>query len=70
MAQRRETEAKLAAERLKLDSMIWLGLPEGDWAFDQLAAGLQPVLADFRPTLVYAPSRVDFHPEHHRVAYT
>jgi hypothetical protein len=46
----------------------WLGLPEGAWAAEQLGPALGALLDQFAPDLVYAPSRVDFHPEHHTVA--
>src|SRR5262249_10307860 len=43
--------------------------PEGEWAVGQLVAALQPLLDQLAPDIVYAPSRVDFHPEHYRVAH-
>jgi LmbE family N-acetylglucosaminyl deacetylase len=70
MARQRAAEAKIAADRLQLNHMSWLGLPEGDWSVEQLAVQLGPIFSDFAPTLVYAPSRIDFHPEHQQVAHT
>lgn len=34
-----------------------------------MVAALQKLFQQFRPTLVYAPSRVDYHSEHWRVAH-
>jgi LmbE family N-acetylglucosaminyl deacetylase len=42
--------------------LAWLGLPEGGWAMDEARTLLAPLLAQAR--IVYAPSCVDFHPEH------
>jgi LmbE family N-acetylglucosaminyl deacetylase len=48
--------------------LVQLGLPEGAWNEQDLAQRLAQLLEEFRPTIVYSPSRVDFHPEHLRVA--
>jgi LmbE family N-acetylglucosaminyl deacetylase len=45
-----------------------LGLPEGQWKREALVGHLARLLKDFVPTVVYTTSRVDFHPEHLRVA--
>lgn len=68
MAQRRRQEAAASAHLLRVDNLVWLGLPEGEWSETQLAAELRQRLDDFSPQIIYAPSRVDFHPEHLRVA--
>ena len=68
MSATRHAEAKLATQTLAA-RLEWLGLPEGDWSVEQLREALARLLTDLRPDLVYAPSRVDFHPEHHRVAH-
>lgn len=68
MARTRRGEAEAAAAILGVDRVEWLGLPEGTWSLEDLAVPLRRLLARSAPTLVYAPSRVDFHPEHHRVA--
>ena len=69
MAQRRRAEAEISANIVGVDRLIWLGLPEGDWATADARARLGALLAERVPDVIYAPSRVDFHPEHYRVAY-
>lgn len=69
MAARRHDEAHAAADVLGVTSLHWLGLPEGEWQTAALAGGITKLLHELRPTLLYLPSRVDFHPEHHRVAH-
>jgi LmbE family N-acetylglucosaminyl deacetylase len=68
MIHRRRYEAALAAQRLGADEVVWLGLPEGAWAEAELRASLATAIRDWAPQIIYAPSRVDFHPEHWRVA--
>jgi len=48
--------------------LVQLGLPEGEWNEQDLVQYLGKLLEEFRPTIVYSTSRVDFHPEHLRVA--
>lgn len=67
MASRRQREARAAAEMLDFE-LCWLGLPEGEWQEGQLEVALEESLSSFRPDLVYAPSALDFHPEHQKVA--
>ena len=67
MAARRQTEARQALATLGLD-LVWLGLPEGEWRDDDLLTPLAELLAETRPAVVYAPSPIDYHPEHVRVA--
>jgi LmbE family N-acetylglucosaminyl deacetylase len=62
---RREAEA--VAARLGV-GLHWLGLPEGEWSAEALREGLGAVLEQSAPAIVYAPSAVDFHPEHVAVA--
>jgi LmbE family N-acetylglucosaminyl deacetylase len=69
MAARRHTEATDAASLLHATRFEWLGLPEGDWPVSRLRDALADLLERLRPDIVYAPSRVDFHPEHHQVAH-
>lgn len=69
MIARRRAESQAAAAILGLDNLVWAGLPEGEWAIADLVAGLQKLFHQFQPTLIYAPSRVDYHPEHWRVAH-
>jgi LmbE family N-acetylglucosaminyl deacetylase len=67
MARRRRGEAEAAAALLDVD-LAWIGLPEGDWQDDELVGRLETLIERTSADLVYAPSRVDFHPEHRRVA--
>ena len=68
MAAVRRHEALLAAQRLGIARLEWLGLPEGAWDGVELEKRLRALLEQVEPTIVYAPSRVDFHPEHLSVA--
>jgi LmbE family N-acetylglucosaminyl deacetylase len=69
MAAIRRDEAHLAARRLGIERLEWLGLPEGAWDVSELEKLLCELLERHEPTIVYAPSRVDFHPEHLAVAH-
>lgn len=66
-ARRRKVEVTEAVSVLGVDDLIWTGLPEGQWDATEARASLEPTLADAE--VVYAPSCVDFHPEHVRVAH-
>lgn len=44
-------------------------MPEGEWHLPALVERLLELLGERRPRIVYAPSRVDFHPEHMAVAH-
>ncbi len=68
MANRRREEAFSAARCLGIEELDWLGFEEGDWEREHLVVDLQRILRDFDPQILYAPSVVDFHPEHRRVA--
>ena len=70
MAAIRKNEAVLAARALGIGRLEWLGLREGDWEAAELQGLLCALLQRYEPTIVYAPSRVDFHPEHHSVAHS
>jgi LmbE family N-acetylglucosaminyl deacetylase len=63
----RRAEMETAADALGAE-LEWIGLSEGAWSSDNLLERLREALARFRPHLAYAPSRVDFHPEHLAVA--
>jgi LmbE family N-acetylglucosaminyl deacetylase len=67
MSATRRREAEAVAARLDVE-LRWIGLPEGEWSEEALRAGLRAALEQLAPTLVYAPSAVDFHPEHAAVA--
>lgn len=68
MAYRRRGEARASLRALGVVRGDWLGLPEGEWTDESLAGPLQGLLAELKPQIIYAPSRIDFHPEHYRVA--
>ena len=68
MARRRHAEIDAAARLLGIDRVEWLGLRAGEWSEPELLEVLEQLMGEYRPDLVYAPSCVDFHPEHHRVA--
>jgi len=65
----RRDEAFAAARLLGVERLEWLGLPEGSWEEPELRTLLHDLLERYEPTVVYAPSRVDFHPEHLAVAH-
>ncbi|MEO6325022.1 MAG: PIG-L family deacetylase [Thermoanaerobaculia bacterium] len=69
MAARRRDEARGAVGALGLSGHTWLGLREGEWELAQGQPLLSGSLKAFRPDVVYAPSRFDFHPEHVRTAF-
>jgi len=69
MARRRREEAMASAAALGIDQVEWFDLAEGEWTDEQLRPGLQALLRRLAPQIVYAPSRVDFHPEHACVAH-
>lgn len=68
MRARRRQEAQSAAALLGLRQLEWLGLPEGEWQDTVLQDRLAGCLERWQPQVIYAPSRIDFHPEHLRVA--
>jgi len=68
MARRRRLEAETCARRLGIDDLEWMGLRGDDWDELQLFSSLESVMGRHRPDVVYAPSCVDFHPEHRKVA--
>ena len=67
MAEQRHREASAAAARLGAD-LDWMALREDGWSDQDGRTAIGRVLADVDPTIVYAPSNIDFHPEHRRVA--
>jgi LmbE family N-acetylglucosaminyl deacetylase len=69
MARRRRREAAISAEALSAKRVAWFGLPEGDWAAEQLEPDLGALIREFAPQIVYGPSLIDFHPEHYQVAH-
>jgi LmbE family N-acetylglucosaminyl deacetylase len=67
MRSQRQAEARCAMDALGARVLL-LDLREGEWRRAELAGALDLVLDEARPTVVYAPSTVDYHPEHARVA--
>jgi LmbE family N-acetylglucosaminyl deacetylase len=63
----RAGELAEACRRLEVDCEP-LGLPEGQWAEERGRDRLRAALDALAPARVYAPSSVDFHPEHLQVA--
>jgi LmbE family N-acetylglucosaminyl deacetylase len=69
MALQRRREATDAARLMRIDRLEWLGLPEGEWRALDLQHLLKTLIDEIAPDVIYAPSRVDFHPEHFKVAH-
>jgi LmbE family N-acetylglucosaminyl deacetylase len=63
----REGEARQAAALIRAQC-DWVGLVEDGWSDAEARFALHRSLADFDPTVVYAPSLIDFQPEHRGVA--
>lgn len=63
---RREMEAAL--DVLAIDTLHWIDLKEGRWSFESGVASIGDLIEKSEPTVIYAPSRLDFHPEHRKVA--
>jgi LmbE family N-acetylglucosaminyl deacetylase len=68
MRRRRRAESEVSARTLGVQRHEWLGLCEGQWTLEQGQAQLRALVTDFVPDVCYAPSCVDYHPEHVRVA--
>jgi LmbE family N-acetylglucosaminyl deacetylase len=69
MSLQRRREAGDAAQLMRLERMEWMGFPEGEWAITALRDSLKDLIDEVMPDIVYAPSRIDFHPEHFKVAH-
>jgi LmbE family N-acetylglucosaminyl deacetylase len=69
VATERCAEAQAAARLMQIERLEWLGFAEGDWCVTDLAARLRSLFDELAPDIVYAPSRIDFHPEHLKVAH-
>ena len=67
MAARRLVEARNAAAQLGVD-LESLSLPEGGWQASDLEVHLRDYVGGAEVSILYAPSPVDYHPEHLRVA--
>ncbi|MFQ5751522.1 MAG: PIG-L deacetylase family protein [bacterium] len=64
----RRREGQAAAKHLKIAIQYFLALPEGYWQETELTAQLKDYLNQENPDILYAPSCVDYHPEHLKVA--
>jgi LmbE family N-acetylglucosaminyl deacetylase len=69
MAAQRQREARVAASLMGIDRLAWLGLREADCSPAALKHSLFTLLEEIQPDVIYAPSRIDFHPEHLKVAH-
>jgi len=69
MARQRRRESSNAASLMHIERLELLDLPEGDWSIGQLQAPLRALIEEIQPGVIYAPSRIDFHPEHFKVAH-
>ncbi len=67
-ARLRRAEAENAARVLKLQDLIWTGMPERGWEPQEGAAHIDAALTRAQPEVIYAPSRIDGHPVHFKVA--
>jgi LmbE family N-acetylglucosaminyl deacetylase len=69
MSLQRRREAGDAAQLMRVERMEWMGFPEGEWNIAALRDSLKNLIDEVAPDIVYAPSRIDFHPEHFKVAH-
>jgi len=69
VCRQRRSEAQHAARLLGIQRLEWIGLAEGEWRVPTLVEKLAGVIRSHSPTIIYAPSRIDFHPEHRQVAH-
>jgi len=67
MRRLRQAEGARAAARMGADCN-WVGLREGDWSNEEGRSAIVRAFREINPTVVYAPSLIDFHPEHRRIA--
>jgi LmbE family N-acetylglucosaminyl deacetylase len=65
----REKEAARAAAQMGVAG-AWLGLHEGEWSDDEGREALRRELREAAPTIIYAPSNIDYQSEHRRLART
>jgi len=67
-AQVRLKEGRAAVQCLNIQDLLQWALPEGKWNPAELCERFCAILTNINPDLVYAPSCIDYHPEHLRVA--
>ena len=65
----REREAKRAAAQMGVPC-DWIGLHEGDWSDEEGRDAIRQRLREVAPTIIYAPSNIDYQAEHRRLART
>ena len=65
----REKEAKRAAAQMGVPC-DWIGLREGDWSDEEAKDAIRQRLREVAPTIIYAPSNIDYQTEHRRLACT
>lgn len=70
MAYRRRCEAMDATRLMQIERLEWIGLAEGAWSVSTLKQHLGALIEAHQPDIIYAPSRIDFHPEHFQVAHS
>ena len=68
MAEQRRGEVSELMGLFKQLEIKQLGLVENHWDDGELDDALEQLLNTYRPDIIYAPSCVDFHPEHMKVA--
>ena len=68
MADRRRQEVAHVAPVFGLAGAHWIGLREWEWDEAALIPVLRDLVRQTAPNVVYAPTCIDFHPEHVRVA--
>ena len=66
MVDRRAREFYQAARALGIEKPVWLGLPEGRWDRPSAGRALRSMVE--AADVIYAPSCIDYHPEHQAVA--
>jgi LmbE family N-acetylglucosaminyl deacetylase len=64
----RRREAERAIARLGVEDFTWMGHAEWEWDLDRVSAEIRQIVQRCSPAVIYAPCRVDGHPEHVRVA--
>lgn len=69
VCRQRRSEAQHAARLLGIRRLEWIGLAEREWRVPTLVEKLSEAIRSHSPTIIYAPSRIDFHPEHRQVAH-
>jgi LmbE family N-acetylglucosaminyl deacetylase len=65
----REGEARRAAAQMGVPC-DWIGLREGDWSDEEGKDAIRQRLREVAPTIIYAPSNIDYQTEHRRLART